>query len=164
MQPDQTTIERDKSHLPLGIFCVALGTAALWIAQNYDTGTFISMGPGFFPKAVSGLLILMGVIVLLLQGRDLAAAENEARDVPPLGARLRIISSVTASIIVFAAALMPLGLPFATFLMVAIAGLGHSGSRPATIFLTAAALAILATVLFAWLLGLQIPVLPEVLR
>ncbi len=164
MQPDQTVVERDGSHLPLGIFCVLLGTAALWVAQDYDTGTFISMGPGFFPKAVSGLLILMGIVILLLRGRDRPAAEQDARDTPPLAASLRIIGSVTASIIVFAAALMPLGLPFSTFVMVAIAGLGHSGSRPSTILLTAAALAILATVLFAWLLGLQIPVLPEGLR
>jgi hypothetical protein len=164
MQSDQTAIERDASHFPLGMFCILLGAAALWIAQDYDTGTFISMGPGFFPKAVSGLLILLGIVILLLRGRDLPAAEKDARETPPLAASLRIIGSVTASIIVFAAALMPLGLPFSTFVMVAIAGLGHSGSRPSTILLTAAALAILATILFAWLLGLQIPVLPEGLR
>lgn len=164
MQPDQTAVKRDASHLPLGIFCIIVGVAALSVAQNYDTGTFISMGPGFFPKAVSGLLILMGVVVLLLRGRDLPAAEKEARETPPIASRLRIIGCVTASIIIFAASLMPLGLPFSTFLMVAIAGLGHSGSRPLTILLTAVALAILATILFAWALGLQIPVLPEILR
>lgn len=164
MQSDQSTVDRDTSHLPLGIFCILLGAAALWIAQDYDTGTFISMGPGFFPKAVSGLLILMGIVVLLLKGKDLPAAESDGGAIPSLSARLRIIVCVTASILVFAAALMPLGLPVSTFLMVAIAGLGHSGSRPISILLTAAALAILATILFAWLLGLQIPVLPEVLR
>ncbi len=164
MQPDQTVVERDASHLPLGIFCILLGAAALWVAQDYDTGTFISMGPGFFPKAVSGLLILMGIVILLIRGRDLPAAEKDARDAPHLAASLRIIGCVTASIVVFAAALMPLGLPFATFVMVAIAGLGHSGSRPSVILLTAATLSILATILFAWLLGLQIPVLPEGLR
>lgn len=164
MQPDQTKVDRDISHVPLGIFCIALGAAALWVARDYDTGTFISMGPGFFPKSVSGVLILMGIIVLLLRGRDLPTLQDDARDLPSISARLRIIGCVTASIVVFAAALLPLGLPFSTFLMVAIAGIGHSGSRPITILLTAAALAILATTLFAWLLGLQIPVLPEVLR
>lgn len=163
MQPDQTAVNRDGSHIPLGIFCIAAGAAALWIAQDYDTGTFISMGPGFFPKAVSGILILMGVIVLLLRGRDLQPVENDAPE-SSITSRLRIIGCVTASIVVFAAALMPLGLPFATFLMVAIAGLGHSGSRSLTILMTAAVLAIFATALFAFLLGLQIPVLPEVLR
>lgn len=164
MHPDQTTVERDASHLPLGIFCIAVGVAALWIAQDYDTGNFIMMGPGFFPKAVSGLLMLMGILVLLLRGRDLPTTEKEARETVPLPSRLRIIGCVTASIVVFAAALMPLGLPFSTFMMVAVAGLGHSGSRPLTILLTAATLAVAATILFPWLLGLQIPVLPEVLR
>jgi hypothetical protein len=48
--------------------------------------------------------------------------------------------------------------------MVTIAGFSHRGSQPLTILATAIALAAFATVLFAWLLGLQIPVLPEVLR
>ncbi|WP_180356156.1 tripartite tricarboxylate transporter TctB family protein [Aliirhizobium smilacinae] len=164
MQPDQTTVEQDASHLPLGIFCIVAGLAALWIAQDYDTGTFISMGPGFFPKAVSGVLILIGILILLLRGRDMPAGASEVRDTPPLLSRLRVIGCVSAAILVFAATLMPLGLPFASFLMVALAGLGHSGSRPLTIVATAAVLAVLSTVLFAGLLGLQIPVLPEVLR
>jgi hypothetical protein len=48
--------------------------------------------------------------------------------------------------------------------MVSIAGLAHSGSKFSTVLVAAVALAVFATVLFAFLLGLQIPVLPQVFQ
>ncbi|AYD04343.1 tripartite tricarboxylate transporter TctB family protein [Neorhizobium sp. NCHU2750] len=163
MQIDDNSVG-DKTNVPLGTFLIVIGLAALWVARGYETGTFISMGPGFFPKTVSGCLILLGALIILFRGRDLPPAE--ASDVEPIktAARLRIIGCITASNIVFAATLVPLGLPVATFLMVVIAGFGHETSRPLTILATALILAVLATLLFASLLGLQIPVLPEALQ
>lgn len=163
MDTNMDTRGHDRTHLPLGAFCIIVGAIALWVAGEYDTGTFISMGPGFFPKGVSGALIFMGILIVLLRGRDLPEGEG-ANPPPSIPARLRIIGAVTASIIVFGAALKPLGLPVATFFMVSIAGFSQPDARPATVLATAATLAIFATILFAWALGLQIPVLPEVLR
>ena len=164
MQANTTNGRRDNTHVPLGVFLIAIGLAALWVARDYDTGTFTSMGPGFFPKGISGCMILMGILVILFRGKDLPEAEEDGRDAPTAIARLRVIGLVTASILVFAATLSPLGLPVATFFMVTIAGFSHRGSQPLAILATAIALAAFATALFAWLLGLQIPVLPEVLR
>lgn len=164
MHIDTNNGQRDNTHIPLGAFFIIIGVAALWVARDYDTGTFISMGPGFFPKSISGCMILMGLLIILFRGKDLQAAEDDDREMPTAIARLRIIGCVTASILVFAAALSPLGLPVATFFMVTIAGFSHRGSRPLTILATAVCLAAFATILFAWLLGLQIPVLPEAFR
>jgi hypothetical protein len=164
LQINTTNGQRDNTHVPLGIFLIAIGLAALWVARDYDTGTFTSMGPGFFPKGVSGCMILMGILVILFRGKDLPEADDDGLEAPTALARLRIIGLVTASILVFAATLSPLGLPVATFFMVVIAGFSLRGSQPLTILATAVALAAFATILFAWLLGLQIPVLPEVLR
>jgi hypothetical protein len=155
---------RDGTSLPLGIFCIAIGLIALWVARDYDTGTVIAMGPGFFPKAVSIALVLLGGLVLLFRGRDLPQQDKETEPPIALPARLRILACITVSIIVFAAALTPLGLPIATFLMVCIAGAAQHGTRAMTIAVTAACLAVFATLLFAWLLGLQIPVLPQVFQ
>ncbi|MDM9645828.1 tripartite tricarboxylate transporter TctB family protein [Rhizobium sp. S163] len=164
LQIDTTNGRRDNTHIPLGIFLIAIGLGALWVARDYDTGTFTSMGPGFFPKGISGCMILMGILVVLLRGKDLPEVEEDGQEAPTAVARLRIIGLVTASILVFAATLSPLGLPVATFFMVTIAGFSHRGSQPLTILATAIVLAAFATGLFAWLLGLQIPVLPEALR
>lgn len=154
----------DRTSIPLGAFCIVIGLAALWVARDYDTGTVISMGPGFFPKAVSIALIFLGALVLLFRGRDLPAQEEAAEASATLPARLRIIACISLSIIAFGATLVPLGLPIATFLMVAIAGVAQDKARLLPILVTAACLAAFATILFAWLLSLQIPVLPQVFQ
>jgi hypothetical protein len=164
LTPTTATQEPDRTHLPLGVFCIVVGLGAFWIARDYETGTVISMGPGFFPKAISVGLILLGALVLVIAGRDLSPSAEEDAAPPKLSARLRILGCITASIVAFAAALVPLGLPAATFVMVSIAGLAHSGSKFSTVLVAAVALAVFATVLFALLLGLQIPVLPQVFQ
>ncbi len=159
---NSSTVERDRTYLPLGLFCILAGLGALFVARDYDTGTVISMGPGFFPKSISGGLVLLGALILLFRSRDLPEEDDIAKAPPKFTARLRIIGCVTAAILVFALTLVPLGLPLATFLMVVIAGVGHEASSPKAVLITALALAAFATVLFAWLLRLQIPIMPQV--
>lgn len=160
------TPSTDTSHRQLGPFCIIAGAAALWIARDYDTGTFIAMGPGFFPKAISGILIALGIFVLLVRGRDLPEEEHAVEEqalLSPLG-HLRVIGWVTVSIVVFGITLHPLGMPVASFIMVVLASLARKGSGIGITLATAAALAAFATLLFPLALGLQIPVLPEFLR
>lgn len=148
--------------MPLGFFCILVGLVSLFVARDYDTGTVISMGPGFFPKSISAGLVFLGALVLLFRSRDLPEDIEIVKAPPKLTARLRIIGCVTAAILVFALTLVPLGLPIATFLMVAIAAIGHDAFHPKAVLITAIALAAFATVLFAWLLRLQIPIIPQV--
>lgn len=154
----------DRSHRPLSVFCVLVGVAALWISRDYETGTVIAMGPGFFPKAVAGLLIFLGIVILLVGGRDVKPDEDSARPSSGLATLGRIVLCVIGSVVLFGLALQPLGLPVATFLMVALASLARREARLIPVMLTALILSVLATILFALLLQLQIPVLPEFLR
>ena len=48
-----------------GLLYLIIGTAALYMAGDYEMGTAISMGPGYFPKVLSGLLIAIGAISLI---------------------------------------------------------------------------------------------------
>lgn len=156
----------DTSHRKLGPFCILAGAVAMWIARDYDAGTFIAMGPGFFPIAISGALIVLGVAVLIGGGRDLPAddAPAESETTLSLAGHLRIIGFITLSIVVFGLTLSPLGLPVASFLMVVLASLVRKSYGIGTTLATAVALAVFATLLFPLALGLQIPVLPEFLR
>lgn len=121
------------------------------------------MGPGFFPKAVAGLLILLGIIIFVVSGRDVSPPED---DEPGIGllSLTRILFFVIGSVVLFGLTLSPLGLPVATFLMVALASAARSGARPVPVFLTAIVLSVLATLLFAFVLQLQVPVYPELLK
>ncbi len=160
--PNQVFV--DRSHRPLAAFCVIVGAAALWISRDYETGTVIAMGPGFFPKAVAGLLIFLGIVILLVGGRDVEPDDDSAKPTSGLVALGRIVLCVIGSIVLFGLALQPLGLPIATFLMVALASLARREAQLMPVMLTALILSVLSTILFALLLQLQIPVLPEFAR
>ncbi len=47
-----------------GVFFVAIGVGALLIAQKYPFGAIQEMGPGFFPRVLSVILIAFGVITI----------------------------------------------------------------------------------------------------
>ncbi len=153
---------QQSGHRSLGIFCIIVGAGALWIAQDYEFGTVITMGPGFVPRLISAALILMGIVIIADGGRDV----RDEAPLPPFHVRsfLRIVLCVIGSIVLFGLALVPLGLAIATFLMVALAMLAQRGVRAWTLLLTAFVLAVFAVALFPGLLGIAVPVLPQGVR
>ena len=48
-----------------GLIYIAFGTAAAWIGSGYNMGTAGRMGPGYFPKVLAGLLIILGLVSLI---------------------------------------------------------------------------------------------------
>ncbi|SFN83232.1 Tripartite tricarboxylate transporter TctB family protein [Bradyrhizobium sp. Rc3b] len=48
-----------------GLLFVAVASAFLWIARNYDFGSPLRMGPSFFPVVLSVALAGVGLIALL---------------------------------------------------------------------------------------------------
>jgi hypothetical protein len=48
-----------------GVIYVTVGAIALWIGETYSMGTSAHMGPGYFPKTLAGILILIGGISLI---------------------------------------------------------------------------------------------------
>lgn len=48
-----------------GILYVGFGLSALWIGRDYPIGSTGRMGAGYFPLALSGLLILIGLTSLV---------------------------------------------------------------------------------------------------
>jgi hypothetical protein len=95
-----------------GLLYLIIGTAALYMAADYEMGTAISMGPGYFPKVLSGLLILIGAASLIrsffVQGEPLE------------GFPFAKIMYVTISIIAFALLVEGAGLAIAVIVLFAI--------------------------------------------
>ena len=48
-----------------GLLFVAIGVAALVAGSDYRSGTLLNMGPGYFPRIVSALMIVLGALVTL---------------------------------------------------------------------------------------------------
>lgn len=92
-----------------GFVYVGTGTAALWWGSEYAVGSAGRMGPGYFPRVLAGILILLGIVSLV---RGLLA------NGPPLGAiAWKQLALILAGCITFAIALPTLGFPIALFLL-----------------------------------------------
>src|SRR4051794_2972895 len=42
-----------------------MGAIALWIGQTYSMGTSAHMGPGYFPRTLAGILVMIGGVSLI---------------------------------------------------------------------------------------------------
>jgi hypothetical protein len=48
-----------------GLIYLAVGAGVILIARNYSVGTASRMGPGYFPLALSGLLVIFGLVAVV---------------------------------------------------------------------------------------------------
>jgi putative tricarboxylic transport membrane protein len=144
---------RNPQDLAAGLFFLAIAGGALWVAWDYPTGTAVRMSSGYFPRLLCLLLALIGLFVTL---RSLAV------DGPALTAvRLRPVLLVSAAVAVFAYSIQTLGLVLATVLITVIGGLASPQVRLVEMVAVAVGLAVMATAIFVWGIGLPIPIWPE---
>lgn len=118
------------------IFAV-IGVAGLVIALNYEFGTALRMGPGFFPVVLSGALLLLALSEMV---SALLKPEAQSIDWRPFAA---ILSAVAG----FGIAMHLFGMIPAFFLVVGITSLSERGYGlvPAVVLAT-------VTCVFSWLL------------
>ena len=144
---------RNPQDLAAGLFFLAIAGGALWVAWDYPTGTAGRMSSGYFPRLLCLLLALIGLFVAL---RSLVV------DGPALTAvRLRPVLLVTAAVVAFAYSVQTLGLVLATVLITVIGGFASPQVRVLEMAAVAMLLAIMATAIFIWGIGLPIPIWPE---
>jgi hypothetical protein len=106
------------------------------------------MGPGYFPRVLGGVLVVLGVIVAL---RSLRPAET----VVALSVRFRPLVMVLASVVAFAVALPKLGLVVASMLLVVLSRMAAPGFRWVEVLVFGAGLTAFCTAVFVW--GLKMP-------
>jgi len=160
---------RDRTYAPLGLSCIAIGAAAIWIASGYPYGTVTAMGPGFVPTAVSIFLIVLGLLILLVRDHDEDVEEtpHSGEAFPPANEQfgepgaLKAMACILGSIILFGYLIRPFGIALTTFCVVVLAALGHPGPRLGHVLALALGLAVAASIGFVVLLQLQIPIWPR---
>lgn len=135
-----------------GVLFLAIGVAGLWVGRSLNVGTAAEMGEGFVPLAMCWALVLLGALI---------AASGWLRPgsrVEPI--RWRPLIWVSASVLVFAAALEPLGVLVATFIAVVLAALAGERVRARGTIALALILALAVLAIFVWGLGLPLRALP----
>ncbi len=132
------------------LFLVIAGIFA-WQAQDLSMGTAVRMGPGYFPMLLSGLLGLLGIIVLVNGLRFPGEM--------PSGIAWRALFVLVGVVVFFGFAVRPLGFLPALGITVFVSAAGSRLFRPLTALLITIAMVVFAWVVFIKGLGLPLPLL-----
>jgi len=131
-----------------GFLTAGLAVGVLVESSQYERGTLLRMGPGFFPMLLGALLLTLGV-VLTLRG---LMRHGETIIVPPW----HPVVFISAAVGLFAFTLPAFGLLPAIMLLVVVSACASPVRRPMTIALLAIGMAAFAYVVFVRLLSLHI--------
>jgi hypothetical protein len=136
-----------------GLFFIAAAVVFMLLSRQYSMGNMHRMGPALFPTLVGALLAGLGLII---------AARSFAIDGPPVPrfyARPILISLIAISL--FGVMLAHFGLVAAVAALVAVTAVASSESKPLEVAGLIVLLIAFSVGVFAWLLGLPIPLWPE---
>ena len=133
-----------------GLIFIGFGLAFGNASFNYDIGTALRMGPGYFPLVLSGIIIFLGVIILV-QSFFAEPDETPIGGVPWLALLL-----IIGALVFFGVTVRGLGLVPSLFIT---SFLSASASRQTSwlgAFAIAAFLTVISVVIFVWGLGLPL--------
>lgn len=134
---------------------VAFGLFFLFVARKYRMGSAMSMGPGYFPAMLGGLMAVIGWIVffqsLVMRGEKVPAIS------------FRPLFLVILSLLSYGYLLQPIGMVLAVALLVVVSAFaGHEFKLKEVLILSVVA-SIFAVLVFVKVLGLPYPLWPKFL-
>jgi hypothetical protein len=135
-----------------GVLFVAVGIAAIVVSSGYTMGSAARMGPGYFPRGLGGLLVILGVIIALRGVRIGGPA------IPRF--HWRPIVFVLIAVVAFGLTLPVTGVVLGTILLIFVTSYAsHEFSWKAAI-VSGVALAIASVLVFIVGLKLVLPIWP----
>jgi hypothetical protein len=135
-------------------FCAGLlfiglgGVFASFTLMDLDLGTLARMGPGYFPLALSGMVIVMGFAVL---GHALFGGKDHIGTVP-----WRPLVLILCAPIIFAATVRGLGFILAIILIASLAALASSRMNMLTRAVLVLGVTVFCYIVFYMGLGLSV--------
>jgi hypothetical protein len=135
-----------------GAIFIAIGIATIALGSRYTLGTAARMGPGYFPRILGILLIVLGGILAL------RALRVRGAPLPPFHWRPLVI--VLGSVVLFGAIVQKVGVALATVILIVTASAASREFRPRESLVVGVALAALAVGVFVVGLQLQLPIWP----
>jgi hypothetical protein len=135
-----------------GALFIAIGIATILLGTRYALGSAARMGPGYFPRILGVLLIVLGGILavraLRIRGPRIAAL------------RWRPTLIVLGSVVLFGALVRPVGVALSTVILIVAASAASHEFRPREAFVAGVLLAAMAVGVFVVGLQLQLPIWP----
>ncbi|MER2536830.1 MAG: tripartite tricarboxylate transporter TctB family protein [Rhizobiaceae bacterium] len=130
-----------------GALLVAAGVFFAVQSLSLDLGTALRMGPGYFPLLLSGVLVLLGIVILV------QATRVEGEPVGEIAWRGMLF--ILPAPIFFGLTVRGLGFVPALFLTSLIASFASLRMKPLTALVLSAAITIFSLVVFSY--GLKLP-------
>jgi hypothetical protein len=130
-----------------GLMLIAIGGAAVFIARNYQFGSSLRMGPGYFPTILGGALVMFGVY-FIIQGLRAGAEKLEG------SLSLRALIILPLSLVLFGLLIDRAG--FIPAMLALIIGASTAGSqfKLIEVLVFAVFLTAMCVIVFIWALGL----------
>jgi hypothetical protein len=130
-----------------GFMLIAIGGAALFIARNYQFGTSLRMGPGYFPTVLGGLLVMFGVY-FVIQGLRSGAEKLDA------SWSLRALIILPLSLVVFGLLIDRAGFIPALLSLIVLSAAASRQFKLVEVLLFSVLLTAMCVIVFVWALGL----------
>jgi hypothetical protein len=135
-----------------GALFIAVGIGAIVLGSHYALGTAARMGPGYFPRILGILLIVLGAILALRATRTSGGPIARVHWRPTL--------IVLGSVVLFGAIVRPLGVALSTVILIVTSSAASREFRPREALVAGIVLAALAVGVFVVGLQLQLPIWP----
>jgi putative tricarboxylic transport membrane protein len=139
-----------------GLLFIGLGIVAMWVGSRYNLGTAARMGPGYFPRILGILLIVLGGIITF------RGIRWGGEPIPAW--RWRPTTVVLVSVVVYGILISRLGIAISTVLLIVGASLASHEFRLKESIVAGLLLSTLAVGVFVIGLNVQLPIWPAFLR
>jgi hypothetical protein len=133
-----------------GLIFIAFGAGAFVYAHDYEIGTPVQMGPGFFPAAVGLVLAVIGIAAI---GRGLSRTTAD----PITPHRLSPLFLIFSGILAFSVLIERAGLFVAAAALIGLACFERLRTKPLEVLIIYGVLTGFSAVVFVLLLGVQLP-------
>jgi hypothetical protein len=139
-----------------GVLFILVGAAAIVLGSRYNLGTAARMGPGYFPRILGMLLIVLGGILALRALRLQGAA------IPAFKWRPTLV--VLGSVVIFGLIVTTVGMAISVVILIVLSSAASPEFRPKEAVIAGILLAALAVGVFVIGLKLQVPIWPTFLQ
>ena len=132
-----------------GAMMIVIGAGAIIVARDFDFGTALRMGPGYFPSVLGGILIAFGLY--------LVASGMRSEDKIAGGWSLRALVVLPLSLVLFGLLMEYAGFVPAMLALIVGSAMAGNDFRLIEVLALAVGITIFAVALFIWALGMPYP-------
>ncbi len=130
-----------------GISLIVIGGGAVFIARNYQFGSSLRMGPGYFPTILGGALVMFGVY-FIIQGLRAGAEKLEGT------LSLRALIILPLSLVLFGLLIDRAGFIPAMLALIIGSSTASSQFKLLEVLIFAVFMTAMCVIVFIWALGL----------